>query len=124
MAALVVLLTLAVSMFVARSITQPLQRMTGTMNDLAGGKLDVEVPGIGRQDEVGEMAKAVEVFKSNARWPVRKLEAEQKEAETPRRCPAQGGHAQACRAISKARSAKSSTPFPRRPRSSKLRPVR
>ena len=40
--------------------------MTVTMNDLAGGKLDVEVPGIGRRDEIGEMAKAVEVFKSNA----------------------------------------------------------
>ncbi len=63
---LVLLLTLAVSILVARSITRPLQRMTVTMNDLASGKLDVEVSGIDRNDEVGEMAKAVEVFKSNA----------------------------------------------------------
>ena len=80
-AGLVLVLTLAVSMFVARGVTKPLQRMTGAMNDLAGGKLDIEVPGIGRRDEVGEMADAVEVFKSNA-IARQGLEAEQKEAET------------------------------------------
>jgi methyl-accepting chemotaxis protein len=80
-AGLVLLLALAVSMFVARGITRPLQRMTGAMKDLAGGKLDVEVPGIGRRDEVGEMADAVEVFKNNASAR-RELEAEQKETES------------------------------------------
>jgi methyl-accepting chemotaxis protein len=80
-AGLVLLITLAVSMFVARGITKPLHRMTGAMKDLAGGRLDVEVPGIGRRDEVGEMAEAVEVFKSNA-VARQALEAEQKEAES------------------------------------------
>jgi methyl-accepting chemotaxis protein len=80
-AGLIVLLTLGVSMVVARGITGPLQRMTGAMNDLAGGKLDVDVPGIGRRDEIGEMAKAVEVFKRNA-VERQALEAEQKQAET------------------------------------------
>src|SRR5512140_238678 len=80
-AALIVLFTLGVSTIVARGITGPLRRMTGTMNDLAGGKLDVDVPGIGRSDEIGEMAKAVEVFKSNA-VERQALEAEQKQAET------------------------------------------
>jgi methyl-accepting chemotaxis protein len=79
-AGLVLLLALAMSMFVAQGITKPLQRMTVAMNDLAGGKLDVEVPGIGRRDEVGEMAEAVEVFKSNA-VARQGLEAEQKETE-------------------------------------------
>jgi methyl-accepting chemotaxis protein len=80
-AGVVLLLALAVSMFVARGITRPLQHMTVAMNDLAGGKLEVEVPGIGRRDEVGEMAEAVEVFKSNA-VARQALEAEQKQAET------------------------------------------
>jgi methyl-accepting chemotaxis protein len=80
-AGLVLLLTLAVSMVVARSITGPLRRMTVTMNDLAGGKLDVEVSGIDRNDEVGEMAKSVEIFKSNA-VARQGLEAERKEVET------------------------------------------
>src|SRR6266436_5863379 len=79
-AGLVLLLALAVSMFVAQGITKPLQRMTVAMNDLAGGKLDVEVPGVGRRDEVGEMAEAVEVFKSNA-VARQELEATQKETE-------------------------------------------
>jgi methyl-accepting chemotaxis protein len=79
-AGLVLLFMLAVSIFVARSITGPLQRMTVAMKELAGGRLDVEVPGIGRRDEVGEMAGAVEVFKSNATARLA-LEAEQKETE-------------------------------------------
>ena len=78
--ALIVLFTLAVSIFVARSITAPLRRMTAAMNDLASGNLAVEVPGIGRGDEVGEMAKAVEIFKGNA-VARQALEAEQREAE-------------------------------------------
>jgi methyl-accepting chemotaxis protein len=80
-AGLVLLITLAVSVLVAGGITRPLHRMTGAMKGLAGGKLDVEVPGIGRRDEVGEMAEAVEVFKSNA-VARQRLEAEQKEAES------------------------------------------
>src|SRR6202163_3767328 len=80
-AGLVLVLALAVSMFVARGITGALQRMTGAMKDLAGGKLDVEVPGIGRRDEIGEMSDAVEVFKSNAAAR-QGLEAEQKETAT------------------------------------------
>ncbi|MDO8666423.1 MAG: methyl-accepting chemotaxis protein, partial [Gemmatimonadales bacterium] len=79
-AGLVLLLMLAASMFIARGITRPLQRMTIAMKELARGKLDVEVPGIGRRDEVGEMAGAVEIFKSNA-TARQGMEAEQKEAE-------------------------------------------
>lgn len=65
-AALVLLITIAVSVFIARRITKPIQAMTGAMKDLAGGRIDIEVPGIGRHDEIGEMAEAVEVFKVNA----------------------------------------------------------
>jgi len=59
-------LALSVSMFVARGIYRGAAAHDRAMKDLAGGKLDVEVPGIGRRDEIGEMADAVEVFKSNA----------------------------------------------------------
>jgi methyl-accepting chemotaxis protein len=80
-AGVILLLMLVVSIFVARSVTGPLQRMTVAMNDLASGNLAVEVPGVGRNDEVGEMAKAVEIFKSNA-IARQTLEVEQREAET------------------------------------------
>ena len=79
-AGVILLFMLAVSIFVARSVTGPLQRMTVAMNDLASGNLAVEVPGVGRGDEVGEMAKAVEIFKSNA-VARQSLEAEQRAAE-------------------------------------------
>jgi methyl-accepting chemotaxis protein len=80
-AGVILLFSLVVSIFVARSVTGPLQRMTAAMNDLAGGNLAVEVPGVGRGDEVGEMAKAVEIFKSNA-IARQTLEVEQRAAET------------------------------------------
>ncbi|HEX2019447.1 MAG TPA: cache domain-containing protein, partial [Aurantimonas sp.] len=47
----------------ARSISRPLTAMTGTMRALAAGDTSVAVPGAGRQDEIGEMAGAVEAFK-------------------------------------------------------------
>ncbi|WP_296516916.1 cache domain-containing protein [Rhodopseudomonas sp.] len=79
-AGLVLLITLAVSIVVARRITGPLRQMTTTMNALARGRLDAKIPGLDRHDEVGEMAKAVEVFKSNA-VARQALEAEGREAE-------------------------------------------
>jgi methyl-accepting chemotaxis protein len=79
-AGLVLLITLAVSTFMARGITRPLNRMTVAMKALADGRLDIEVPGIGRHDEVGEMANAVEVFKTNA-VARQRLEAEQNERD-------------------------------------------
>jgi methyl-accepting chemotaxis protein len=79
-AAIVLLITIAVSVIVARRITRPIHDMTLAMKDLAGGRLDVEVPGVGRHDEIGEMAEAVQVFKTNA-IDRQRLEAEQKEME-------------------------------------------
>ena len=48
------------------SVTKPITRLTGTMKALAEGHLDVEVKGSGRSDEIGEMARTVEVFRENA----------------------------------------------------------
>ncbi len=47
----------------ARSITRPVGRMTRTMGRLAAGERQVEVPARDHQDEIGDMAKAVQVFK-------------------------------------------------------------
>ncbi len=80
-AGLILLVTLAMSIFVARGITRPLHSIAVAMKALAGGKLDIEVPGLGRRDEIGEMAETVEVFKSNAVARLA-LEAEQKETES------------------------------------------
>jgi len=73
-------ITLSISVFMAGTITKPLRRMTEAMKSLATGALDVTVPGIGRRDEIGEMAATVEVFKTNA-IERRRLEIEQQELE-------------------------------------------
>jgi methyl-accepting chemotaxis protein len=51
----------------SRSVTRPLTRLTTGMNGLAAGDLDVGVEGLEKTDELGEMARAVEVFRANAR---------------------------------------------------------
>jgi len=48
------------------SIATPIVAMTAAMGRLAGGDRAVEVPGVGRKDEVGAMAEAVDIFKRNA----------------------------------------------------------
>jgi len=67
-------------LFLGRAVTRGIVEMTSAMGRLAQNDLAVEVPHLGRRDEIGEMASAVQVFKDNA-IRVRQLEAEQKEAE-------------------------------------------
>ncbi len=49
-----------------RTLVKPLTGINGAMSKLASGTTDLEVPGNGRKDEVGEMASAVEVFRQAA----------------------------------------------------------
>lgn len=57
-------------------LVAPIRNLAGTMGTLAGGDLSVEVLGTSRHDEVGTMAKAVQVFKDNG------LETQKLAAET------------------------------------------
>jgi methyl-accepting chemotaxis protein len=49
-----------------RLIAQPIMQMAERMRSLAAGNLEVEVSGTERTDEVGDMARAVQIFRSNA----------------------------------------------------------
>lgn len=69
---------IVLSVFLARSITQPLSLMTQTMKKLADGQLDIDVPAKDRTDEIGEMSKAVDVFRNNAKRN-KQMEREQEE---------------------------------------------
>ena len=69
-------------------IARPLVRMIERMRALAQGDLEVEIDGLDRRDEVGEMASAVQVFKANAIERVRverDATAHRTEVETERR---------------------------------------
>ncbi|GAB3118437.1 methyl-accepting chemotaxis protein [Novispirillum itersonii] len=72
-----VLLTVAL-LVIRRSVTGPLLGLTDTMQSLAAGNLRVSVEGTARKDEIGAIARSVEVFKTNAET-VRALEQEQQE---------------------------------------------
>ena len=71
---------IALSVVVARSITGPVQAMSECMGHLADGDLEVDIPARERTDQLGAMAAAVDVFKTNAHERLR-LEKEQEEAE-------------------------------------------
>jgi methyl-accepting chemotaxis protein len=50
-----------------RGIVRPIKALTGAMAQLAGGDVGIAVPALARRDEIGDMARAVEVFRDNMR---------------------------------------------------------
>ena len=56
---------------------KPLVRVTGVMRELTEGKVDTDVPFDERNDEIGDLAKAIDVFKTNM---VERQTLERKEA--------------------------------------------
>jgi len=54
------------ALMLARGISRPMTAMCKAMRELAGGNFEVVLPGLGRRDELGEMAAAVEEFKKQA----------------------------------------------------------
>ena len=78
-AGLLVILGIAITVILDR-IIRPLRKITETMGRLAEGDTSVDVPALGRSDEIGEMATAVDVFKTNA-IRMDEMQTEKDEAE-------------------------------------------
>ena len=78
--ALSVVMVCALSLVIGRSISKAIAAMVLAMTRLAGGDFRTAIPGLGRSDEIGEMAGAVDVFKNNM-IEAERLRAEQREAE-------------------------------------------
>ena len=76
----------SIAWLIGRSISKPLGELGARMQALADGQLDGEIPGLDRGDEVGAMAKTVQIFKDNA---IRIRGLEQAEAETQARAAAE-----------------------------------
>ena len=53
-------------LLIGRSVSRPLKAMNRAMLELANGNFAVVLPGLGRNDEIGEIAHAVETFKVKA----------------------------------------------------------
>jgi methyl-accepting chemotaxis protein len=60
------LLGSVLALMLGKGISRPMTAMCKAMRELAGGNFDVVLPGLGRSDELGEMASAVEEFKVQA----------------------------------------------------------
>ena len=84
---MVVLLVVAfagivVSFLIGRNISRPVVAMSRAMRELAAGNFEVQLPGLDRRDEVGQMAHAVQEFKVQA---VAKAERETADREEKNR---------------------------------------
>jgi methyl-accepting chemotaxis protein len=73
---------IVVSFLIGRNISRPVVAMSRAMRELAVGNFDVQLPGLERRDEVGQMARAVEEFKVAA---IGKAERETAEREDKNR---------------------------------------
>ncbi len=76
-AGLLMLVTGFLAMLVARRTSRALHAMTAAMHQLADGNFDLILPGLGRKDEIGDVAGAVESFKLKSAEKARR-EAEEK----------------------------------------------
>ncbi|MTJ79596.1 MAG: HAMP domain-containing protein [Telmatospirillum sp.] len=79
----VLVLTVVLGLLLRGVIARPITAMTEAMKRLADGDKQIDIPARGRQDEIGLMAEAVEVFKENAIRADR-LAAEQKAEQASR----------------------------------------
>ncbi len=77
---LAVLLGGAAAWIIASGITKPVRSMTDVMTVMATGDFTVDIPSLGSADEIGEMARAVEVFRKNG-IEANRLKAEQEAAQ-------------------------------------------
>jgi methyl-accepting chemotaxis protein len=53
------------ALLIIANVSRPISRITESMRRLAKHDMTVEIPGIGRKDEIGTMVEAVQVFKDN-----------------------------------------------------------
>ncbi|MVA21088.1 HAMP domain-containing protein [Agrobacterium vitis] len=76
-AAISIVLGVAVSTLIARrGIVNPIRLLTDNMNRIAKGALGDAIPGTERGDEIGEMARALEIFRAN-RLQMQEMEAQE-----------------------------------------------
>ena len=80
--AAVALAGIVFSFLIGRNISRPVVAMSMAMRELATGNFEVQLPGLDRGDEVGQMAHAVQEFKVQA---VAKAERESAEREEKNR---------------------------------------
>jgi methyl-accepting chemotaxis protein len=86
--ALVLLVIVGSAAAIILGLVRPVSEVTAAMERLSAGDLNIIIPGAGRQDEIGEMAAALDIFRTNSRKIIQ-MSAEQErmkeEAEIARK---------------------------------------
>jgi len=67
------LLLAALTAAIARSITRPLRRLCGAAREVAGGRLDAELPEVASHDEVHDLAQAFANMQNSLKEHIREL---------------------------------------------------
>jgi phosphoserine phosphatase RsbU/P len=67
------LFLLVVIVWISRSITNPLRTLAGASEEIATGNLDIEIPSIDSQDEVGKLAQSFENMKASLKEYIKEL---------------------------------------------------
>lgn len=76
----IIVFCLLLAYFIARAFVRPLTTITGVMSDLAGSNQNADIPYQQSADEIGDMARALNVFKETGQQAER-LRIEQAESE-------------------------------------------
>jgi methyl-accepting chemotaxis protein len=99
--AIALVLGIVLAWFISRGITRPILSLSGVMRALSGGRLDTEVAGTDRADEIGEMAQAVLVFRDAGREKVRleNVAEEQRQAAEAERARNEAAQREAARQV-------------------------
>ncbi|HVW93180.1 MAG TPA: methyl-accepting chemotaxis protein [Devosia sp.] len=72
----IMVLMILLGALVVRGLVKPLTRLNRSMLDMAGGNFAIELADTGRRDQIGDMARAVEVFRQNGIKVAEMTEAE------------------------------------------------
>lgn len=65
-AAIIFLVVTVLSILLAKRFSAPIKSLSDAVNGLASGDLTTEIPSLSRGDEIGELARAADVFRENA----------------------------------------------------------
>ncbi|MEM6490674.1 MAG: cache domain-containing protein, partial [Pseudomonadota bacterium] len=81
-AILTIAVLIGVGFAISRTIVRPMQALTNEVGTIADGELDCEVSGKGRVDEVGAIARAVDVLRASAQEAQSLRDAREHDLET------------------------------------------
>ena len=76
-------------LFVGRGLSKPITSIIGVMGRISKNELDVEIPSTERKDEIGDIARALEIFRAAGK---ERIELERRNEENVRRAREEAEH--------------------------------